>query len=294
MRAAAAAAALVAGCAAAGSTITRDPSPPLGECECTDEKTVVIGTDFTGNDLATKIEKGITVQDCCKACAADPECHWFQISTDPAAQDLCWLKSAKGGATNTQPRYGAAVAASYIADPTSCSVAARVGGWGWSFLAMCALASGAYAGLGVARTGTASLPHPQLWKEAQALVLDGVAFAKGGGARGAREGYSALPDAERQSSSGRRPKKMKSGGEGGTKKNHAERSTDTTEHAATGHKQKKGRSAKASKQPRKEPAAPASAVATVTAEAVTAEAVGPASTTSVASGGGGRWVHLPG
>lgn len=248
--------------------IQRDPAPPLGECECTDVNSVVVGTDFTGNDIVTKTDKGMTVQDCCKFCAADPQCHWFQISTDPSQPDLCWLKSVKGNEQNSQPRYSAAVSASFAADPTGCTRSS----WGWSFLAMCALVSGAYAGLGMARSGTGSLPHPQFWKETHALVLDGVAFARAGGTK--RAGYSLLPNDEHRR--GRQPtskKKSKSGGDGGAKE-RTEQCADRMEHApARGHT-KKSRSATEGK-PSKEPA-PAPTVA-------------PASTTS---GSGGRWVHV--
>ena len=135
----------------------------------TDVKTVVEGTDFTGNDLATKIEKALTVQECCKFCAADPECRWFQISTDPSEPDLCWLKSVKGAETNTQPRYGAAVAASFAADPTYCPISARAG-WGWSFLVVCALAVIAYAGLGVARTGKVHVSRTRIAPPARTRI----------------------------------------------------------------------------------------------------------------------------
>ena len=137
---------------------------------------------------------------------------------------------------------------------------------------MCALVSGAYAGLGMARSGTGSLPHPQFWKEMHALVLDGVAFARAGGTK--RAGYSLLPNDEHRR--GRQPtskKKSKSGGDGGAKE-RSEQCADKMEHApARGHT-KKSRSATEGK-PSKEPA-PAPTVA-------------PASTTS---GSGGRWVHV--
>ena len=249
--------------------IKRDPDPPFGECECTDLKTVVLDRDFRGDDLKSDLTTGLTVQDCCKLCATDPQCKWFQVSTDPSQPDLCWLKSAKGGEENTQPRYGAAVSARFVTDPTFCSLRARAG-WGWSFLAVCALAGGAYAGLGVARTGKAALPHPEFWQEAHALVLDGVAFARGGGEKGVT--YSAVPDAVRASERQPPPKK-KGGGEGSSKERRAK---SGTENAAR--ERKTERPAKAPKKSKAETAAAAAAAAAAA---------------STASGGGGRWVLLP-
>jgi hypothetical protein len=88
---------------------------------------------------------------------------------------------------------------------------------------MCALAGGAYVGLGVARTGKVHVPHPQFWKELHALVLDGVAFARGGGAKGAQ--YSVAPDTERASER-KVSQKKKSGSEGGSKERRVKSGID--------------------------------------------------------------------
>ena len=170
-------------------------APPKGACRCA-AGDIELGTDYMGGDIAPGENHGIqTVQGCCELCAATADCAWFQQGTGPV-QDICWLKT-KGGVksgvpTQSQPRIGATVSPSYRSGASYCHV-----GLGAEFSAAVLGALLAYLVIGSAygvrvlgkpRTLPAAHPHAERWREIQALVMDGVAFARQGGA--ARQGGS--------------------------------------------------------------------------------------------------------
>ena len=82
------------------------------------------------------------------------------------------------------------------------------GDWGWSFVAMALVGAGLYVGGGVgyarktgggAGAGLAAHPHYRMWQSVHAMVMDGIAFAKGranggGGSRGVYERVPLPPD----------------------------------------------------------------------------------------------------
>lgn len=152
--------------------------------------------------------------------------------------------------------------------------------WGDRLIAVFAMMAGIYIGVGTVwgarvsgvsgRAAVRAHPHWRQWEEVAALVEDGVAFARGrrraGGGVGGEQRerlYVEAPGGDvspRGSKQGKKEKKAKRAkGDGG---NEA----------------KKERSSSASPRPAAAEAAPAAPAAPAT---------------SVASGGGGRWVHIP-
>jgi hypothetical protein len=161
-------------------------APPRGDCRCA-AGDVELGIDYMGNDIGGEHHGIRTVQSCCELCAATAGCTWFQQGTG-AAENICWMKT-KGGAggglpSQKQPRIGASVAAAFRSSgPYYCHV-----GLGAQFcMALFGVASMYLVGgiaYGVRVQGKpcalpAAHPHAEQWRELHALVMDGVAFARG-------------------------------------------------------------------------------------------------------------------
>jgi len=148
-------------------------------------------------------------------------------------------------------------------------------GWGLEFLVTFGLACGIYLGGGSAwgarvsggAVGVRAHPHWRQWHELHALVRDGVGFAKG--RKGAREEKLYVDTTGGEQS----PK-----GKGSKKEKKAKRTKGSGRRGAT-------------QESAGEASAAAAAVGLPAVAAAAAATAAPA--TSVASGGGGRWVHVP-
>ena len=113
-----------------------------------------------------------------------------------------------------------------------------------------------------------ALPNREFWFEVAALARDGVAFARGGGARQPRQsrgGYHAAPEQEESPKHGKKRSKGKERKEG-------------KEGKESGH-------SSSSRKPKSDRGSPSAAPPEPAAEP------GPAPATSTASRG--RWVHVP-
>ena len=166
--------------------------------------------------------------------------------------------------------------------------------WGVPLLLTFGLCGIAYVGLGIlygrtrghtrASMSVRAHPHWNQWKEVYSLARDGMRFARGGGrARAQRAGYTPVPraPAEREgSSSGSRKER----GPGGDAKKAKRAKQDRKE----GGKER-------TDAPRPEPQSGHSPDASCAGSSSAGSgSTGPATGKSAASGGGGRWVHVPG
>ena len=169
----------------------------------------------------------------------------------------------------------------YIAQPA----------WGWSVVALLAGATALYVGLGMlhgsqvkGRRGWEALPHREFWVEARGMVEDGVRFASGRQQSGRRGGAG--------------PREPLVSGQAAP----SEASDAAKEDRRRG-KEKKQKREKKSRQPSRHPERAAAGDGDGDRSAPAAEANnggagvddgadGAGRTT--ASGGGGRWVHVPG
>ena len=207
-----------------------------------------------------------TIEDCAARCAACPRCNFISYSeTNPAGHDCSWYTACS--ATQLKPMFD--YKTEHVAKPGSlgsqlvvavcaCSAIYLVGGVAYNVKAK---------GM---KPSAEALPNREFWFGVAALARDGVAFARGGGARQPRQsrgGYHAAPEQEespkhgKKRSKGRERKEGKEGKESG--------------HSSSSRKPKSDRGSPSAAPP--EPAAEP----------------GPAPAPSTASGGGGRWVHVP-
>jgi hypothetical protein len=217
-----------------------------------------------------------TLEACATKCLTCPSAKCTYISFSVTNSDCSWYESCDMSKLHT---------ISVHPDYKSQVVRGNDSG-GWTLVAGLLLGGVAYLGAGVVyggRTGggagLAAHPHHEHFVAVQGLVADGLAFARGS-KRGGGGGYSAVPSVPRSSSSrgggttsesrgsGKSPKGKRSRSEGG--KGSKRRSGEKEERKISTSNAKDA-----------SPSAPAQELAAADAAA------------STASGGGGRWVHVP-
>jgi hypothetical protein len=197
--------------------------------------------------------------------------------------------------------------------------------WGWLFLAMLALGGGGYLAAGAAYAtkvqgrkatggGAGALlrlhPHFGKWTEVLGLVEDGVAYARGsqqrrGGATSQRSSSAAAGGNDDDARSRRRQEEeeeeeeQEEGGNEGGRGRDKNKQKARQGHRSSGEKKgKKERGKKAAGREKAEPllaAAPAAPAPTATSATSGGGAAGAGAggAKATASGGGGRWVHVP-
>jgi hypothetical protein len=174
--------------------------------------------------------------------------------------------------------------------------------WGWSFLFVVAPCIGLYLGGGWALNhrsrgldGLDALPHIEQWREVAGLAKDGVRFAQA--RAGGRRGYvpvNSTATAEQQSRAsantgdGGREKARERGGTSSTREAKSSKRPKEEKQGSSSKKVSSSKKASRSGSKGSDVEAAATSVAPTEPAPPTADAVA-----STASGGGGRWVHVP-
>lgn len=239
------------------------------ECE------FLVKTDFQvpgGGEL--KVQKAATAQECCDACGAEPGCTAAAWNgNDENHLDRCYMKGVgalpKPSSSNT------------IGCQPKTALVGGSAGWGAELLLTVGLAVVAYVGGGVVLGGgdgggLRKHPHHQWWGQVAMLVADGVATVRGGG----RSSH------HQQQPPGARPER-------GVPVPAGEGSPDGRAKKSKRHKEKRGKQKSGRQADAVAPLLPVLAPPPPPPPPAEASRANAAREPGTASGGGGRWVHVP-
>ena len=272
-----------------------DWSAECGDVKCTANKDQCNGQGCNGGASCACPCKGFTTTTCSSCSWSQGSCHGSHALDFVEAACLGKEKCGPFPANNGNEYDGKGKGdpcpgkAKHLGISVRCCPASGcplLSQWGIQFLLCLVAGSAAYVGGGAAygkRHGGGSggrlieaHPHFARWKEVEALAMDGLAYSRarmgGGGGRGA--GYRRVSSAEVRKEGGAQPERKK-------EKQRKEKTPREKRESGKKDKKKEGK-----REERAEAKAPAPAPAAAASPAA-------ATVASTASGGGGRWVHVP-